>query len=374
MLIGFAGFIFSQVGIVLTPFLADFLIQGTYVDYNFYGVYFYGEDFNTINPSLYAVFIRIRNFWYTLGSIFIFFTFEKIIKRTKYILTTSYTAILILILILPYELAYLLFVYGVAVVSGFIVYFIFFLYTKWSRMEFKAITAFFSFALILLVVGHNLTSNVIRSYFGELIIPRIVYLYAGPIFSLIGFLIMLIPAIANPNIIRYAFRYWIIFGIGIGIVAGLNLFNAFEIGYIEMAINYFIVFGFYLVVFYKIIKNVRAEIRTEKPEQDILKMFSRPQEIHIKDITYSKEYKVCLVCKGNLSKLNIFKCSKCAVLYCQNCAGTLETLENACWVCNAPFNKKKPSKPYKIELDEDKIMLTDDFLQKNDQKLIKSNN
>ena len=280
---------------------------------------------------------------------------------------------LILIFILPFELAYFIFVYSVPVVSVFIVYFIFFLYTKWSRMEFKAITAFFSFALMLLVGGHNLTSNVIRSYFGELIIPRIVYLYAGPILSLIGFLIMLIPAIANPIVIRHAFRYWIIFGISFGIVAGFQLFSAIEIGYIEMVINYIIVFGFYLVLFYKIIKIIRAEIQTEKPEQDILKMFSRPQEIHIKDITYSKEFKVCLVCKGNVSKLNIFKCSKCAVLYCQNCAGTLETLENACWVCNAPFNKKKPSKPYKIELSEDKIRVTDEFLQKNHQKLNKSN-
>ncbi len=51
----------------------------------------------------------------------------------------------------------------------------------------------------------------------------------------------------------------------------------------------------------------------------------------------------------------MFTCHKCSVLYCQNCVRILGDLENACWVCNTPFYKKKPSKPYKKEEQKEKI-------------------
>jgi predicted amidophosphoribosyltransferase len=55
------------------------------------------------------------------------------------------------------------------------------------------------------------------------------------------------------------------------------------------------------------------------------------------------------VCKGQLSGYNIFICSSCDTLYCQNCARALEDLENECWVCNEPINKSKPAKSYEID-------------------------
>ena len=84
-------------------------------------------------------------------------------------------------------------------------------------------------------------------------------------------------------------------------------------------------------------------------------MFSKPQEVTNKEIIYSKEHSICLICKGNVSKLNMLTCHKCSVLYCQNCVRILGDLENACWVCNTPFYKKKPSKPYKKEEQKEKI-------------------
>ncbi len=349
---------------MLTSFLSDFIIQGTYIGINFYG------DFNNIiNPSLYIFLIRLRTVWFTLGIIFIFSAFERIVKRSKYFLTLLYSVIFLLLIILPIEIVNYLYLYSVAIVSIFIIFIIFYLYTKWSRIEFKSITAFFSLALILMLVGNNLTANVIRGYYGELIIPRIVYLYAGPILSLMGFLMMIIPAVSDPDFISRAFRYWIIFGIIFGAIAGFQLFTNIDIGFIELTITYVIGFGFYLVIVYKIIKNIRAEIKSERPDHDILEMFSRPQVISIKEITHSKEHKVCLVCKGNLSKLNFFTCSKCAVLYCQNCVRTLGDLENACWVCNKPFYKKKPSKPYKTDLEKDEIKIIDEI----DFKKLKKN-
>jgi hypothetical protein len=71
----------------------------------------------------------------------------------------------------------------------------------------------------------------------------------------------------------------------------------------------------------------------------------RRAEITEEEISISKEKKICLVCKGKLSGFNLaFICSGCDTLYCEKCARTLSTLENACWVCDIPFDESKPVK------------------------------
>ncbi|MFX1307766.1 MAG: hypothetical protein ACFFDG_13220, partial [Promethearchaeota archaeon] len=45
---------------------------------------------------------------------------------------------------------------------------------------------------------------------------------------------------------------------------------------------------------------------------------------------------------------NTYICTGCDALYCENCARALSNAENACWVCNEPIDKSKPSKPFKL--------------------------
>jgi len=82
------------------------------------------------------------------------------------------------------------------------------------------------------------------------------------------------------------------------------------------------------------------------------KKLKAPQKITEEEITYFKEKKICLVCKGNIEGFNNYICPKCEVLYCENCARTLIDLENTCWVCESPLDKSKPSKPFKRKEDE----------------------
>jgi len=42
----------------------------------------------------------------------------------------------------------------------------------------------------------------------------------------------------------------------------------------------------------------------------------------------------------------MFMCNKCGTLYCLKCSQALSNLENACWVCDAPFDESKPVKPF----------------------------
>ena len=78
----------------------------------------------------------------------------------------------------------------------------------------------------------------------------------------------------------------------------------------------------------------------------------QPGDITEERITFYKEQKICLVCKGKALRY-IYVCPKCDTLYCEHCANTLENLENSCWYCGIPFNESKPIRPYQEEKTED---------------------
>ncbi|TXT60023.1 MAG: membrane protein of unknown function [Promethearchaeota archaeon] len=77
-----------------------------------------------------------------------------------------------------------------------------------------------------------------------------------------------------------------------------------------------------------------------------------PEEITEAQVTFYRNQKICLICKGKVRGFN-FMCSKCDALYCQKCAQALEELENACWVCNEPINPNKPTTIKKIHIEKE---------------------
>jgi len=79
---------------------------------------------------------------------------------------------------------------------------------------------------------------------------------------------------------------------------------------------------------------------------------SRPAEITEKEVSLYREQNVCLVCKGELRRFSVYLCPKCKVLYCENCARTLENSENMCWVCSEPIDESKPVRPFKRDKEE----------------------
>jgi len=81
-----------------------------------------------------------------------------------------------------------------------------------------------------------------------------------------------------------------------------------------------------------------------KIEGGLFRLTKRPDHITEEEVIFHKEKKICLVCKGKATGFNIYVCPQCDALYCQNCARELTELENACWVCDSPFDKSKPSK------------------------------
>ena len=82
---------------------------------------------------------------------------------------------------------------------------------------------------------------------------------------------------------------------------------------------------------------------------------NKPEKITDEEIKFYKEQTICLVCKTTLKRKNVYLCPGCKVLYCLNCSDALSKLENACWVCNIPFDESKPIEIYETE-EEFKIL------------------
>lgn len=97
---------------------------------------------------------------------------------------------------------------------------------------------------------------------------------------------------------------------------------------------------------------------------------SRPMEISSEEISFYREQKMCLICRGKLGRFNVYTCPKCDVLYCKKCVEALINLENACWVCNAAFDDSKPSKPFE-RAEEITIEGVGDLEEETTEELIK---
>jgi len=192
----------------------------------------------------------------------------------------------------------------------------------------KADSSLFNMALIVLLTISIFTiiGFSVRIHESEgLLRKKYIYLALGFIFWFIFYAVL--DTILDPGVILYIVRIGVIFSF-IFLFLGL--------------------------------KEESAEPK-EKPKKEIkvegglFRVTKRPSKITEEEVTFHKEQKICLVCKGKVEGYNIFICRSCDVLYCQNCAQALENLENMCWVCNEPINEAKPVNLYK---EEDEAVIT----------------
>jgi len=94
-------------------------------------------------------------------------------------------------------------------------------------------------------------------------------------------------------------------------------------------------------------------IKEVKVKGDLFRISQyRREDITEEEVSISKEKKICLVCKNKISRLN-YICPECNAFYCFKCSDVLVNLENACWVCETPFDESKPVKPFKKEREID---------------------
>lgn len=126
-------------------------------------------------------------------------------------------------------------------------------------------------------------------------------------------------------------------------------------GFVEPGLSVYYKFGNMVsfTFFYFGLREEPEKIQEISPQVEIedglFRIRRRPAHITEDEVSISKEKKICLICKNQVSGYNIFICPSCDTFYCQNCAHSLEDQENVCWVCNKPINNSKPSKPYEFK-------------------------
>lgn len=138
----------------------------------------------------------------------------------------------------------------------------------------------------------------------------------------------------------------------------MMLFTYLPIAIVFTILNVLVFISF--CFFYLGLREEPEKTKKQKPTKEVKikdEIFRisqyRQEDITEEEVSISKEKKICLVCKGKAIGFNIFVCPNCETVYCQNCGKALSDLENACWVCNSPFDPTKPSKPITKEKDEE---------------------
>jgi uncharacterized membrane protein YidH (DUF202 family) len=171
----------------------------------------------------------------------------------------------------------------------------------------------------------------------------------GSFLSLVNFIILIIVGgfgylrrgYKSKGVIRRKYYY---LSISIILLVGFGMLDSFTSGFVLVLVRIGALSSYWFAFL-----GLR-----EEPEN----ITKRPKLIPEAKVSFHKERKICLVCKGNVSRVN-YICPKCNTLYCIKCSEGLSNLENMCWVCNEPFDETKPVRPYKEEIEDLKISKKD---------------
>jgi len=263
---------------------------------------------------------------YALGLVLVIIALDLTYIRTKYILTGSCLFLWILILI-NFEL-----MVSISMVFGTIFLSFFLWFSFKARKEYQAIASVLVLGFLMNAVGINLLLE-------PVLILNIIPPSIPVLFMIAGVIIFLIPIFIELKAFnkRQSVIFW-------SLLLIVSLFDFFF--FFHLLITYESLSGFFiqlvthgvviLVILIHIIKyDVSEDIK------DTLTVFSRPKKLTEEEVSISKEKKICLVCKGSLGRL-LYLCPDCDSFYCKKCSDTLATLENACWVCETPFDESKP--------------------------------
>jgi hypothetical protein len=291
----------------------------------------------------YNLYVILNRSYYVVlyaGITLFVYTFEKVNKRTKYVFTIMHLLFLGFMIIGPYGLV-------LEFLSSFLLYFdgvlaslIFLVIIKWSQFEFKAISS-------LLLQGYILMLLALGLYTSSFRYENFIFSIIPPILTILGSFVIMSPMLIEPKRIKRAFRYWIFLSVlGIGLTCYLLIyFLILGSDAMLFIINVSIFLSFLIFSFILVIKVVKTQpsLSLKKKPLDILQTFSRPPKFSEEEITFYREKQMCVVCKNKVSR-KLYLCPDCNVLYCEKCADVLTGMENACWVCDTPFDDSKPVK------------------------------
>jgi hypothetical protein len=348
LMYGFSlSFLGSALAISFWSF-AELAMEGQYIGHIYVG------DFSTEK----SIFGHIGDLSNAIGSLMFIIAFEKSDKNSKHILSgIGVTTLIIYMILLATNNLY----FANPLLVGFYIPFvvisylgILFFFTKWADPEFKAISSIVMFGSAFFFYGLILNNAFIKNV-------NLIPLFVAPIFVIVGAIFMILPSVLSTEQISQGKNYWLLFSLPSIVIGWILLIllplsqSLFILGFIlNLVLLYFPI----TLIDFK--KKEQTGLR-DKEIPHFLKGFVKPPKLTEEEVTVSKEKKICLVCKGKVLGFNSFIC-KCDTIYCQKCARTLSNLENACWVCETPFDETKavkfhgePSSPYIEDTSKKKV-------------------
>ncbi len=328
-------------------FISEYFIIGTYSGHTYLGDY-------TNAPPIFNYLNLIGHIVWMIGMIIFFFSFEKTVDFTRYMFTII--GILITALVtFQIELRYFAIIYFIIVLCFVLIY----LSVKSSR-ELKGVSAFMFTGILFISVGAFLTTWTIKEVINP-IFPGI-----PPLLYIIGAIIVISPNYLSQKFITRALPIWILLAISL---IGFMLFTPIliNIGNFPIIVVILIIslnFPALIILLYsmyRIIKVFKGKdtfydaSKEDQQKKGFLGIFTKPKQLTEEEISISKEKKICLVCKNEISREN-YICPECKAFYCLKCSHALTNLENACWVCFTPFDESKPFKVPKKKTVDDSII------------------
>jgi hypothetical protein len=341
---GFTLFVLLFSIFILIFFISEYFITGTYTGHTYLG------DYENTNLTFDYLSIIGHVLW-MVGMIIFFYSFETTKTFTKYIFTII--GILITILVsFRIDYRYFAIIYFIVILSFILIY----LSVKSSR-ELKGVSAFMFTGILFAAVGAFLTTWTIKEIIYS-IFPGI-----PPLLYIIGALIIISPNYLSEKFLTQALPIWFLLAI---FLIGFMIFSPIliNIGNFPIIVVILIIslnfpsFILLLYATYRIIKifqvqeNFYNNTKDNSQQKDFFKLFTKPTKLTEEEISISKEKKICLVCKNEISREN-YICPNCKTFYCLKCSRTLISIENACWVCYTPFDESKPTKLPEKEKIED---------------------
>ena len=278
----FLSFFLYRVVMVILQYVA---FEGQYVNGGFYV-----ESFSVLSAEYEPPFElvgRMGNILYTACFCFFFFTFERVFKKTRYLLTVSTSANLPFHVLLPYGLSVVFYATITFSMTMMFSVLIFAYFSLKSPMEFKSISSLLILSM-LLTGGSQALAN------PDLMKLEFFPIFLAPIFLLLGVLMGMLPVMVNPKHFSRALVFWIILG---GLYLLLLLSHCASFLYLTITrgleVYFFLNTATYVIVavyfLHRIFKNVQEErkkpLAKEEDSTNILGMFSKPKDLTEEEVS-----------------------------------------------------------------------------------------
>lgn len=332
-------------------YISDFLVPGSFNNFTYQGNY-------DLIDSTFMLLVKIAWIFLNLGRLVYLFEYERNILNTKYVITISLALFTVLVVILPFET-------GKGMISiMYIVYSLVLLFinlrlAQKSKDEYRTIQFFVLIGIVLMGSGMIFSSMEMKHL-------NVLPLFISPMLFLFGCIIFALPSMVDfgqlKKCIKLAsFLYFFLILIRIFFLISIVLKGTLT--YLVLPNTIGLIFIIYISIHSRIIMKTSHTKQNEENISSMFNIYTRPKRFTEDEVYVSKEKNICLVCKNKLIRYNIYICPECATFYCENCAQTFSNLENACWVCETPFDESKPVRlPKKAE---DEITIEDINLKRN---------